>query len=491
MRRAYGTEQRHPGRHQQRSDQPDRYAGCVEFAGGGNPISAGDPYSNKWGPRFGFAYSLNSKTVIRGGYGIFFAPQFGIGAPLSTVGYNASTSYIASTDNDLTPYGTLSDPFPQGVAQPVGKSLGAATGVGQSFNMIDPTARSPYVEQYSLDIQRQLPGSVALELGFVGSKSAHLTLGTANINANALNPAYLSQGSALTQSVANPFYGNGGTGVVGTPTVQASQLLLPYPAFSAVNYLFDDNNKAKYYSMILKAQKRFTDGLTFLSSFTWSRNWDESGGGAANTLNGGNLGPQNPYNMAAEYAFSNIDSPLRWTTSFSYSLPFGKGRHYLNSSNFVVSNIVGGWSVNAVGTFQTGFPLQISQAKNFNSSFGYASQRPNATGISPKPPGSLEANLSDYINPAAFSTAPVDTFGNIGRTISMRGPGQANWDMSLFKDFTIMERLKSQFRFEALNAMNTPLFYGPNVSYGSSTFGQITSQANFSRELEFALRFAF
>lgn len=470
---------------------PTGTPGVVEFAGGGNPISAGDPYSNKWGPRFGFAYSLNSKTVIRGGYGIFFAPQFGIGAPLSTVGYNASTSYIASTDNNLTPYGTLSDPFPQGVAQPVGKSLGAATGVGQSFNMIDPTARSPYVEQYSLDIQRQLPGSVALELGFVGSKSAHLTLGTANINANALNPAYLSQGSALTQSVANPFYGNGGTGVVGTPTVQASQLLLPYPAFSAVNYLFDDNNKAKYYSMILKAQKRFTDGLTFLSTFTWSRNWDESGGGAANTLNGGNLSPQNPYNMAAEYAFSNIDSPLRWTTSFSYSLPFGKGRHYLNSSNFVVSNIVGGWSVNAVGTFQTGFPLQISQAKNFNSSFGYASQRPNATGVSPQTPGSLEANLSDYINPAAFSTAPVDTFGNIGRTIAMRGPGQANWDMSLFKDFTIRERLKSQFRFEALNAMNTPLFYGPNVSYGSSTFGQITSQANFSRELELALRFAF
>jgi hypothetical protein len=470
---------------------PTGTPGAVEFAGGGNPTAAGDPYGNKWGPRIGFAYQLNDKTVIRGGYGIFFAPQFAIGSPLATVGYNATTSYIASTNNDLTSAGTLSNPYPNGVSQPVGKSLGSATGVGQTFSLVDPYARSPYVEQYSIDVQRQLPGSIALEVGFVGSKSAHLALGTANINANALNPAYLSQGSALTNSVANPFYGNGGSGVVGRSTVQASQLLLPYPAFSSVNYLFDDNNKAKYYSMVVKAQKRFSHGLTFLSSFTWSRNWDESGGGVGNTLNGGSAGPQNPYNMAGEYSFSNVDSPLRWTTSFSYELPFGKGKSFLNSNNIILSNIVGGWSINAVSTFQTGFPLQITQSNNFNSSFGYASQRPNATGVSPSTSGSLDARLSDYINSAAFTSAPVDTFGNISRTIPIRGPGQANWDMSLFKDFTIMEKLKSQFRFEALNAMNTPLFYGPNTKYGSSTFGQITSQANFSRELELALRFAF
>lgn len=105
--------------------------------------------------------------------------------------------------------------------------------------------------------------------------------------------------------------------------------------------------------------------------------------------------------------------------------------------------------------------------------------------------GGLEARLNDYINPAAFSTAPEFTFGDIGRTIGMRGPGQVNWDMSVFKNFGFGEKLKAQFRCEALNAMNTPLFYGPNVSYGSSTFGKITSQANFSRQLQLALRFAF
>jgi len=150
-----------------------------------------------------------------------------------------------------------------------------------------------------------------------------------------------------------------------------------------------------------------------------------------------------------------------------------------------------GWVINSVSVLQTGFPLQITQSTNFNSAFGYASQRPNATGISPVTSGSLEDRLGNYINAAAFSTAPQFTFGNLGRTINMRGPGQVNFDMSLFKNFTIKERVKSQFRFEALNAMNTPLFYGPNVSFGSSAFGTITSQANFSRQLQMALRFSF
>jgi hypothetical protein len=194
--------------------------------------------------------------------------------------------------------------------------------------------------------------------------------------------------------------------------------------------------------------------------------------------------------MAGEHAFSNIDSPFRWTSSISYELPFGKGKAFMNRGG-VVNYALGGWVVNSVSIFQTGFPLQISQATNYNSAFGYASQRPNATGISPVTSGSLEQRLNDYINPAAFSTAPEFTFGNVGRTIDMRGPGQVNWDMSIFKNFVIKEVLKAQFRCEALNAMNTPLFYGPSVSYGSSSFGKITSQANFARQLQLALRFSF
>ena len=193
---------------------------------------------------------------------------------------------------------------------------------------------------------------------------------------------------------------------------------------------------------------------------------------------------------SGNYAFSNIDYPWRWSQSVSYQLPFGKGKHWLDGGG-VMNYVVGGWSLNAVSIFQTGFPLQISQATNYNSSFGYASQRPNATGTSPITSGSLEARLNNYINPAAFSTAPEYTFGNVGRTIDMRGPGQVNWDMSIFKDVLIKEKVKAQFRCEALNAMNTPLFYGPSTTFGSSSFGKITTQANFSRQMQLALRFSF
>jgi hypothetical protein len=464
--------------------------GEVIYAGNGR-TSVGSPTASKMGPRFGFAYKLDSKTVLRGGYGIFWAPQFAIGSPIATVGYNQTTSPSASVDNNNTPALSLTNPFTAGILQPAGNSLGTSTGIGQSFSLVDPTAKSPYVQQYSLDIQRELPGGVASEFGFVGSKSTHLTTTTASINLNALYPQLLSLGSALTQSVANPFYGHGGSGVVGTANVQNSQLLLPYPTYSSISELFDDNNKARYYSMVAKVQKRFSHGMSLLSTLTWSRNWDEAGGGPGNTLNSGSKGPQNPYNMAAEYAFSNIDTPLRWSSAITYELPVGKNKSLLRNARAPLNYVVGGWVVNAVTVYQTGFPLQISQATNFNSAFGYASQRPNATGVSPATSGSLEQRLNNYINPAAFASAPQFTFGNVGRTIDMRGPGQANWDLSVFKNVAIRETVKAQFRCEALNAMNTPLFYGPNVSFGSSTFGKITSQANFSRQLQMALRFSF
>ncbi len=463
--------------------------GAIIYANGSN-TAAGHPYSSKWGPRVGLAYTLNSKTVLRAGYGIFFAPQYALGSPIATVGYNQTTTYIASTNNNVTPDHSLTNPYPTGIIQPVGNSLGTSTGIGQSFTLVDPHARSPYVEQFSFDVQRELPFGIAAEVGFVGSKSAHLSLGSTSLNGNALNPSLLSMGSALTQAVPNPFFGHGGAGVVGTANVQASQLLLPYPTYGTISYQFNDNNKAVYDSMILKAQKRMGNGITLLSSVTWSRTRDESGGGVGNTLNSGAKGPQNPYNLAAEYSFSNIDSPWRWSTSLSYQLPFGTGKAMLNNGK-ALNYVVGGWSINTVSIFQTGFPLQISQSTNYNSSFGYANQRPNATGISPFTSGSLEQRLNNYINPAAFSTAPQFTFGNLSRTIDMRGPGQVNWDMSLFKDFLLKEKVKAQFRAEALNAMNTPLFYGPNTTFGSSSFGKITSQANFSRQLQLALRFSF
>jgi hypothetical protein len=466
--------------------------GVIEFAGiNGNGIHVSNPNLNKMGPRIGVAWQLNSKTTIRGGYGLYWAPQFAIGTPYNPPGYTATSTYVASNDGNATPANSLTNPFPTGLAKPTGNSLGDLSGIGQALSIIDPNARSPRVHQYSIDVQHQLPFGVAVEVGYVGSHSTHLTQATANININALNPALLTPSliASASSSVPNPFYNHGGQGVVAGSTVSPIQLALPFPTFSSINYQYNDSSHARYDSLVAKAQKRMSMGLTFLSTFTWSRNYDASSGGAGNFLNSGNVGPQNPYDMASEYGLANVDAPLRWSTGFTYELPFGKGKKMLSSK--AMDYLVGGWSINALSVYQSGFPVQVTQSTNNNSVFGYASQRPSASGTSPYTSGSLEDRLGNYINPAAFITSPRGAFGNLARTLDMRGPGQANWDMSIFKAISITERFKGQFRAEALNAFNTPMFAAPNTSFGSGSFGKITSQVNFSRMVQLGIRLYF
>jgi len=141
--------------------------------------------------------------------------------------------------------------------------------------------------------------------------------------------------------------------------------------------------------------------------------------------------------------------------------------------------------------YQSGYPLQIRQNSNNNAVVGAPSQRPNATGVSPATSGSTSGRIDNWINPAAFSQAGPFTFGNVSRTIPVRSPGIANWDLSLFKTASIAETCKIQFRAEALNAFNTPLFRAPNTAYGNAAFGRITSQANFPRLVQLGLRFYF
>ena len=163
---------------------------------------------------------------------------------------------------------------------------------------------------------------------------------------------------------------------------------------------------------------------------------------------------------------------------------------FLNK-NKLLDYAVGGWQLNLTNIYQTGFPLAIYNSSNQNSVLGTGVQRPNATGVSPTMSGSVEQRLNGYINPAAFSTSPIYTFGNVARTIPYRGPGMKNWDISLFKNFSIKEKFNAEFRAEALNAFNSPLFPNPNTRFGSSSFGTISSQVNFARMLQLGVRFYF
>ncbi|MBC8164314.1 MAG: TonB-dependent receptor [Bryobacteraceae bacterium] len=467
------------------SGVPDlKLRGVPLYAGlNGNGTHSGNPNGNKISPRIGVAWSITPGTAIRGGYGLFWVPT-----PFSfqsTLGYSQSTPIVASFDNNATPAASLDNPFPGGLLRPAGNSAGEGAGIGQDLTFYDRNARSGYVQQYSFDIQRQLPSGFVLAAGYIGSKSSHLPQDGRNINQ--LSPDSYSLGSQLNQSVPNPLLGKGGVLALGGPTITRSQLLRPFPQFSSVSLSNSDTNRALYHALYMKVQRRFTDGMTAVATYTWSQNKDLAYGTTGNSLNTAPASPQNAYDLDAEYGLSTTHTPHKLALASTYELPFGKGRRML-STNRWLDVAVGGWSANVIATFQSGFPLAISQINN-NGVIGSSVQRPNATGASPVTSGPLTDRLDNYINPAAFSQAPQYTFGNVSRTIGMRGPGIINWDASLFKTFSVTEKLKAQFRAEALNLTNTPSFYGPNTTFGNPSFGKITSQANFSRLIQLGVRF--
>jgi trimeric autotransporter adhesin len=472
--------------------------GVLEYAGqNGNPTTCCNVPGTKFGPRIGVAYQITPKTTLRGGWGMFYAPTiFSTDASIAP-GYTQSTPYVASNNGNSTPANSLSNPFAAGVLQPVANTMGALTSIGSTFNFLDQNRTAGLVQQFSFDVQRELPYGIALEAGYIGSRSRHLQpspTGNGNMNINQLPVEYMSMGSALNTAVANPFYRNGGTGVIGNATVAQAQLLLPFPEYSTIGMVTNPSH-AKYDSMVVKAQKRLSAGLTFLSTFTWSRNEDnEWGSGTSNSFNtfSGSTPPsqpQNYYNPAAEWALAATDIPLRFTAGWTYELPFGTGKKFLNTHRWL-DYAVGGWSFNGTSIYQNGSPLFIWQ-QNLNSVIGTGEQRPNATGISPAMSGSVEQRIGGYINPAAFSQAPAFTFGNLSRSIGLRGPGMKNYDTSMFKNFKITERFTGQFRAEALNLFNSPLFANPNTQFGTAAFGKITYQANLPRQVQLGVRFFF
>jgi len=338
-------------------------------------------------------------------------------------------------------------------------------------------------------VQRQAPAGFVFTVGALGSHSLHLLQSGQNINQ--LTPSYFSQGSALTESVPNPLYGNGGVGSVGRATVTRAQLLLPFPQYTSVALADADTGTSLYYAFYFRAERRFANGLSALASYTWSRSEDDLT--AVNLAGSSQIsspsGPQNAYNLKGEWGLSTQDVPNRFTTTLTYELPFGKGKPFLKT-NGVLDWIVGGWSANAIGAAQSGLPLSVIQPNN-NSVIGATYQRPNATGVSPETSGSTVDRLNGYLNPAAFSQAAPFTFGNVSRFLNVRGPSSFNVDLSVFKTFKFTERVRAQFRAEALNATNTPYFANPNTTFGSSQFGLITSQINNPRLLQLGTRITF
>ena len=477
------------------------FTGGVEFAGlNGYPTHCCN-VGSKYAPRGGFAYAVTPRTVVRGGFGVFYAPIAYSSSNLGTQspGYLQTTSFVAPSSTTAYTGATapLSNPYPSGLQAPSGNANGYSTGLGSSVSVIAQGRRAPIVDQYSADIQQELPYGFAFKLGYVGAHARNLANSE---NINQLPDNLLSLGSALGTSVANPFYQKGGVSTVGGATVHQSQLLLPFPQFTTVTESVS-NGHSQYNAMDIKLQKSFKRGLTILAAYTWSSNWDNSWG-ASSTLNPNNAGPQDIYNLKPEYARAINDIPNRFTASVTYDLPFGRGKQFMSGANRWMEMLVGGWTFNDIMIVQNGSPLPITQTDNnsLSGTFGIGGsvQRPNfVAGVNPCYSGAPEGRLGLagqglYINKAAFVDAPLGTYGNVPRTVNCYGPGYINSDLSLNKTFAVTERVRAQFRAEALNAFNTPQFNGlASSSIDNASFGKITSALGFPRLVQLGGRITF
>jgi len=456
----------------------------------------GDPSRLKFSPRFGTAWSLSPATVLRAGYGLFWSPwNYGYADSVNygQIGFSRQTAMAFASQ--LVPSATLDDPFPNGLQQPAGSSGGLLTGAGGDINYISQNRKSPRVQQFSADLQRELPGRMVASLGYTGTRGDDLnyggaTPGSARININQLPVSALAIGPALYDQVPNPFFGIAQAGDFSQlPTIARGQLLRPFPQFANIFERQTSGARLSYHAMTAMLERRVAGGWGGRFHYTWSRREDNQFGDS-NTFSFRAADvpvPQNSYDLDAEYSRSTQDVPHRIVLAPIVEFPAGEGKRW--ATHGLAGALLGGWTLAAIARYESGSPRSIVQVNDNSGSFS-GLQRPNLTGIDPNTPGSTEERLNHYINPAAYAFAAPFTFGNAPRTDPrIRSPFRTNYDLAVAKDTRTTGRTKIQLRFEVLNATNTPKFFeGGNGVFGSRGFGTINFQAGFPRLVQATVR---
>ncbi len=486
--------------------------GGLMFAGvDGAPEEQGNPKAVKVSPRVGATYTFNQNTVLRGGYGVFYAPWQYNASNHGQVGFARQTFLNQSSAEREVPITTLDNPFPAGLQQPFGSSLGLLTGVGGSINYIDQDKGSPIVHQYSVDVQRELPGGMAVTIGYMGATGRDLGFaGTNNVglNINQIDPEVARQvfpaagggwdPAALRREVPNPFFGVPGAGELGTrPTIEAGQLLRPFPQFRDVN-VFErtEGGRRQYHAATFVLEKRASRtwwGGRY--SYTWSR-LDDNQFGESSAYQTRTAVPQNVYDLDAEYGRSNFDSPHRIVLAPIVRIPGPAqgARSYW---------ALGGWSVSAIVELVSGSPLNAvlsAGASDANLGLFGGRQRPNLIG-DPNTAGSDEDRVASadhptarFFNSGAFQDPGPGRFGNAPRTIDgARYQFRKNVDLMVSKDTRLAGNYTAQIRVEVLNLTNTVKVDGSSAgnAIDTSAFGRITSQRGFMRIWQFSFRLMF
>ncbi|MBI1354221.1 MAG: hypothetical protein GC160_07735 [Acidobacteria bacterium] len=473
---------------------PNGVQGCTVYAGyEGQPRSFRDADYNDFGPRFGFAYDLTGqgKTVLRGGYGIYYPSIFWRSFFGDTNLFTQTrTTYTAPTNQSAFRF---SDGLPFEPLGAIGRSAGPDGLLGQAVSLTEPVGTTPMSQQWNVGVQHQL-GDWLLDVAYVGNKGNHFVSG--NYDLNQLDPQLMQQmGLSLFDPVPNPLAGLV-PGALGTAQIIRAQTLVAYPGYQSV--AVNDPLLGNYAShqVQVNVQKRFSEGSLLSVAFTGGKKISDS---LDSPVNFGSveqvtaISYQNGlYDRRAEKSVDPTDISRRLVLSGLYQLPFGAGKRF--DADNGLNRLIGGWQLNAIGVMQNGVPVVVSQ----NPATNFAATRPDSTGVSAALP-SDQRTPEHWFDTAQFMGPALFAFGNTGRALpDVRNPGVTNWDLSLIKDTPLAETVNLQFRVEAFNAFNhvnygmvNSLFVpGADGSNSSSNFGTITS-ARDARVLQLGLKLLF
>lgn len=447
--------------------------GALVFAGSGSGRTGQAQFADSWhngfGPRIGLAYSFKKDTVLRAAFGIMYDTNAGPAIFLNQQGYFTQAT-LASLNAGVTPAFNWKIGFPP---VPQGPFFDPTFANGGSTSWMQPNgARLPMVENWNVGLQRMLPKGILLDVAYVGTAAHHLLNG--NLNYNQLNPQYLALGQLLNAEIGSPA---AVAARISAPYPgfegSVAQALRPYPQYQAITMSSNPLGNNTYNSFQLRVQKRYTNGLSLLVSYTISKDLTDADGQGGGAFLGS---AQNYYNLRLEKAVAAADVPQAFVAAYSYDLPLGENKLLRTGSHVLDKYVLSGWIASGIVTLQSGTPLGISTELSLPAIGGI---RPNVVSnqfFSNKDRSSFDPGKDLYLNPAAFAAPPPFSFGNAPRLFSqIRAFGIRQWDAALQKSIPIHESMRFAFKAEFFNLPNVVNWGAPVTDMNNPSFGSITS----------------
>ena len=430
---------------------------------------------NNFGPRFGYAYQIGGRTVLRGGYGLFFSNglanisgsgSVNVNALGAQPSFNAVTRIPSSnsTDGGRTPITTMQNPFPNGLVTPTGNSLGPLTELGNSINYANPYRVLPYVQQWQFSIQHVVGWSTMVDAGYVGS---HALKQFNTYNWNERNDAWLVQGSGEYDRIPNPFWGifPVTSSLGGSAQTTRGRFWVKFPQFNNVNVYGMNTDRALYHSGQLAVRKRLSHGLMLNANYAYSKNMIYDGASLINVRKWRSVASTDRTHMMRLFA--------------TYALPVGRRKAFLNRAPKWLDAIAGGWEISSAFRITTGTPLSITERRGRPSPISNPVKTgPVSSRLGDQTDPKTGVPLNPYFDTAAWRALPDDYVISLEplRYGWLRGPRTTALSAHGYKTFAIREGWKLEFRVEANNALNHPIFANPATDMNNpATFGTITS----------------